>query len=47
MRLKKPYTTLTVDVDGPSRDVANGLWNGCPIVPAPTCGIALARRNAG
>jgi hypothetical protein len=42
--LKNPQSTLTVDEESPCpRGLANGLWNGRPIMPLTACGTALAR----
>jgi hypothetical protein len=45
MRLKAPHSTFTIAEDSPwPGGEANGLWNGCPIIPFTKCGIALARK---
>jgi hypothetical protein len=37
-------TTFTVEEESPSPGgEANGLWNGCPVIPATKCGTAFVR----
>ena len=44
VKLNAPQRTFTIAQDKPSPGGdANGLWNGCPIIPLTKCGMALAK----
>ncbi|RXH55835.1 hypothetical protein GRAN_2692 [Granulicella sibirica] len=43
--LNNPHRALMVEDESPSPGgFANGLWNGCPMVPLTKCGTAFAKK---